>query len=227
MLKKGKKGEIMFDEARRQQMTERLDKWLQGNVREKIHEYAPFSVLGWFDDKQKAWYQREVGQIQNGIVVEIGVYGGASLLSIADICKDNHNTLFGVDPWELVKTSNGIDITGERLIQTKDKMKKIRLNLEKTIAGLGHNHITLKKGFSIDVACEFTDKSLDFVFIDGDHSYDSAWSDIRAWYPKVKIGHTLAGHDFGDPEVSRAVTNFANDKNLKFSTSCGNWIIVK
>jgi hypothetical protein len=42
----------------------------------------------------------------------------------------------------------------------------------------------------------FPDKSLDFVYIDANHTYEHVKQDIRLWSPKVKIGGILAGHDY-------------------------------
>lgn len=44
----------------------------------------------------------------------------------------------------------------------------------------------------------FDDYSLDFVYIDANHTYESVKDDINLWYPKVKINGIIAGHDFLD-----------------------------
>lgn len=49
---------------------------------------------------------------------------------------------------------------------------------------------------SIAAAHLYDDASLDFVFIDADHSYYAVAQDIDAWRPKVRSGGLLAGHDF-------------------------------
>ena len=48
---------------------------------------------------------------------------------------------------------------------------------------------------SLDAAAIFREKSLDLVFIDGDHSYQSVKNDIEAWRDKIKPGGVLCGHD--------------------------------
>ena len=48
---------------------------------------------------------------------------------------------------------------------------------------------------SIAAAATFADATLDFVFIDADHSYEAAKADIAAWKSKVKPGGILCGHD--------------------------------
>lgn len=47
----------------------------------------------------------------------------------------------------------------------------------------------------------------DLVFIDAAHDYESVKADIRRWYPLVRAGGVLAGHDFNHkwPGVQRAV----------------------
>lgn len=54
---------------------------------------------------------------------------------------------------------------------------------------------------SVDAAAMFKDEQLDFVFIDGNHSYDAVMSDLNAWYPKVHKGGIVAGHDYYDETV--------------------------
>jgi hypothetical protein len=44
----------------------------------------------------------------------------------------------------------------------------------------------------------FPAKSIDFCYIDGDHSLEGIYTDIKAWLPKVKIGGIIAGHDYKD-----------------------------
>ena len=48
---------------------------------------------------------------------------------------------------------------------------------------------------SSDAAKEFEQESVDLVFIDANHSYESVKNDIVLWLPKVKRG-VLSGHDY-------------------------------
>jgi hypothetical protein len=60
---------------------------------------------------------------------------------------------------------------------------------------------------SLEAAEHFADKSLDFVFIDADHSYEACRADIEAWLPKIKPNGIIIGHDYTDqfPGVPKAV----------------------
>jgi hypothetical protein len=61
------------------------------------------------------------------------------------------------------------------------------------------------------------DGSLDFVYIDADHSYEAAMRDIKVWRKKVRKGGIVAGHDFGyrrTPGVTKAVMHFIHRRNI-------------
>ena len=56
----------------------------------------------------------------------------------------------------------------------------------------------------------YANDSLDFVFVDADHSAHGVSMDILAWLPKIKIGGVIAGHDYENPrypELKTAVDN--------------------
>ena len=55
---------------------------------------------------------------------------------------------------------------------------------------------------SVAAAATFADASVDFVFIDARHTYDAVSEDLRAWWPKIRPGGILAGHDYGALHVS-------------------------
>jgi predicted O-methyltransferase YrrM len=54
----------------------------------------------------------------------------------------------------------------------------------------------IRKGTSVDIAATVPDRSLDFVYIDADHSKRAVLEDLRAWAPKVKSGGVISGHDY-------------------------------
>lgn len=86
------------------------------------------------------------------------------------------------------------------------------------------NHPNLIKGKSIDVASSIADESLDFVFIDADHTYESVKEDIEAWTPKVRKGGIVSGHDYymtrqGNFGVIQAVNDYVDQHGYKLQTT--------
>ena len=67
---------------------------------------------------------------------------------------------------------------------------------------------------SIVAAHQFDDDYFDFVYIDAQHEYYHVKKDIAAWWPKVKKGGTLGGHDAGTPGVTHAIREFFPDSHL-------------
>lgn len=49
---------------------------------------------------------------------------------------------------------------------------------------------------SVEAAPAVADRSLDFVYVDGNHGFDAVYADLAAWMPKVRVGGVVAGHDY-------------------------------
>lgn len=76
----------------------------------------------------------------------------------------------------------------------------------------------------------FPDESFDWIYLDATHTYAEAKRDLAAWYPKVKLGGLVSGHDYqfqaqaiGDGYifgVKDAVDEFAARRNMRvYSTT--------
>jgi len=59
----------------------------------------------------------------------------------------------------------------------------------------------IRRGLSVNVASTIPNGSLDFVYIDGNHTLPYVIADIAAWAPKVRKGGIVAGHDYGRRSV--------------------------
>lgn len=67
-------------------------------------------------------------------------------------------------------------------------------------------HIRAMKMTSLEASRWFPDESVDFIMLDGDHSYEAVKADIAAWLPKMKPGSVMSGDDYGWPGVTKAVS---------------------
>lgn len=81
--------------------------------------------------------------------------------------------------------------------------------------------IVLVTRSSIFASTLFPDGFFDFVYIDGNHNYESVKQDMSAWFPKVKKGGLMGGHDFDirnivRQDVAEAVKDFCKENNLEY-----------
>lgn len=134
--------------------------------------------------------------------VEIGVgFGGhcEALLEYRGL-----DALTGVDPYN----ANANVTAPDGLNQSEmDRVHDIALD---RLARFGRRFELLRKP-AMQAAEKFEDASLDFVFIDGDPSFNAVSGDLSAWFDKVREGGVIAGRDYDNPDqpdVQQAVDGF-------------------
>ena len=78
------------------------------------------------------------------------------------------------------------------------------------------DRFNLLKNFSNEVVDQFKDNSIDFIFIDGMHTYEHVLMDCKNFYSKIKTGGVFAGHDYSlIKEVKQAVDEFASEVGIE------------
>ncbi len=158
----------------------------------EYHEQIP----GWFDYANL--YHEQVLRARPGaIFVEIGAYLGRSTAYLASCILRSGKPIrvYVIDLWDgwfhhedqqSVPMNEGTDVFWHF-------MRNMRC------AGLDSVLCPLKMD-SVQAASLFEDGSVDFVFVDGDHGYEPVKRDLTAWFPKVRPGGVIAGHDYGNPD---------------------------
>jgi len=133
---------------------------------------------------------------------EIGCAEGETTAYLLEKCPDM--TLYAVDLWDHINPELG---GGKEYID--DKWDFIKLKQMFDDATLKYkNRLVIFQDVSWLSAERIPDESLDFVFIDASHEYESVKKDILAWMPKVKKGGLIAGHDINFDEVKWAVEEY-------------------
>jgi predicted O-methyltransferase YrrM len=133
------------------------------------------TIHGWFGFNKL--YSSMVAQFDNAKFVEVGSWKGRSASYMAvEIANSNKNIKFYcVDPW-----------TGEAKIGSKSfECEEVA---SKTLYECFLKNIEPVKDYIIPLrmlsaagSIQFEDNSLDFVFIDASHDYDSVKEDINLW----------------------------------------------
>lgn len=144
-------------------------------------------------------------------IAEIGVWKGHTSITLLHYLPSIKN-FHAVDAWlDYDDYKKSGDVKANSAIISAQMICEARLEDF-------NNKIIWHKKFSAEAANEIDDRSLDIVFIDGNHAYEYVLQDIELWKPKVKSGGILAGHDLDwkdAPGVRQAVEKiFGNDWNL-------------
>ncbi len=144
------------------------------------HTPMPIAIPNYGRDNLPSLFAELGFKLGAEIGVEIGVYS-------EQLLKDNPDLkLYSIDPWK---------VNDDYPYQTvQSKFDKSYDEARTRLAPYGNSHIIRK--FSLDAVRDFDDNSLDFVYIDGSHIFQSVTNDICEWLKKVRIGGIISGHDF-------------------------------
>lgn len=175
-----------------------------------MHGNAPLSpftgVPGWLTDDEEALLMRYAGAVgKDGQVVGIGVEYGRST---AAFLKASKAAIFGVE-----------------------LAPKAEYELNIVEASFSVDDANILVGDSKQVGKAWSFGAIDFLFIDGDHSYEGCLGDIQAWVDHVRPGGFMAFHDVAQPtnklphylhfEVERAIQEWFQFATLE------NWRLVE
>jgi len=143
-----------------------------------------------------------------GIGVEIGVFEGYFSELLLQLWKGR--LLLSIDPYREYSDAVYPDV-----LNTKQAMQdQIYEGTRQRLAGLGGRSLILR-GESLEVARLIPPGSMDFVYVDGNHSYPAVLADLQAWYSLLVPGGLMAGDDWKMPDVQKAVKEFCSDRGLE------------
>jgi hypothetical protein len=163
--------------------------------------------------------------------VEIGVQRGTFSTVLLSRWAGQHLTC--IDPWRSFDPASYHDTANVEQARQDANFETTR----QRISPFGERASQLRKT-SAEAAADFAEASLDFAYIDAQHHYEAVVEDIALWWPKVRPGGILAGHDYLDGivrgtdfGVKRAVDEFAQAQGLPVIASLEmdypSWFIVK
>jgi precorrin-6B methylase 2 len=200
-------------------------KFLMDNHDDNLYSFLDLidRVPGWQTDMQIAILSCfSARQGENKTFCEIGTWRGRSfitfLLANASLIGFSVDTFKGsLEHSEQEKNSDCI---------------RCSLNANLNAFGLT-SRVRIAQGLSTEIAKKM-DVKFDFIFIDGDHSYQGVKDDIESWYPHLKSDGFMLGHDYpaSNPdfqELKKAVDEQVrfDDRFTDFGCARGIWGAVK
>lgn len=150
--------------------------------------------------------------------VEIGVYKGDNSYSLLN--NLNLKKLYMIDPFigysEYTDNVGSLDNVYEYVVDRFCNYPNVEI-----IRDYSENAIRKIPG------------NLDFCYIDGNHRYEYVKQDLALYWPKIKHGGMLAGHDIGNGSCSehdgvvRAVSKFALKNRIQLYIDQPDWWFIK
>lgn len=194
-----------------------------------------------FHHKDQKILRHLLDQIEVSVpnILEIGCWTGQSTAVIGAYLRGNKQwsgRLNVIDPFSGTSDSKLPELANEY---------DIRAIFEHNMTMLGFMHfIKVHQGKSEDKHVFFPDDFFDFIFIDGDHKYSGVKKDLELYYPKLRRGGIICGHDYDASAwderfienefmenkhhgVIKAVNEFFGQRSLKFDHHFTCWLHKK
>ena len=169
------------------------------STRDKIIKHAKEADAGW--GKAYDFYSKVIEKYQLKTIVELGVAFGGHAESI--LKNTSIHKLYGIDPYEHMPDYE------DPMNLPQEEFEELYNFTLKRLSSFGDRYVHIRK-FSKD-AVDIIPATIDSIYIDADHSYAGVWNDLCTWFPKVRVGGIIAGHDYGHPNfpgVKQAINEF-------------------
>lgn len=157
-------------------------------------------IEGWFS--YDGLYKEAVEKAKGGeLFVEVGSFKGksSSFFAVEIINSGKKIQLDCVDTWQgSTEHQAGAPCEVKEVID--GTLYETFLNNMKPVEGY-YRPVRMP---SVEAAKQYDDNSIDFIMIDGEHSYEAVKADIQAWLPKMKSGGVMTGDDAFSDQVRRA-----------------------
>lgn len=154
-----------------------------------------------------------------GIVLELGVQRGNFSAVVVEACPEL-KALILVDAWRFLPGSYEIDPADAADPEHERAWQECRAKM------YDEQNVSMVRLLSAEAAQLFADDSLDAVYIDCDHTRQGITADLALWWPKVKPGGWLCGHDWLEVgqertwvQVREVVEEFAERRGLEILLS--------
>ncbi|TWT46787.1 class I SAM-dependent methyltransferase [Botrimarina hoheduenensis] len=129
----------------------------------------------------------------NAVVVEIGVNQGEFSQTI--LSKTSPRKLHLIDCWE--EHHEGLDYPHDGFYAKQaDHQSNFDLVRQRFAGPIATGQVAVHRGYSVPMLETLADASIDWVYVDANHSYEAVAAELAVLLRKVKPGGVIAGHDY-------------------------------
>lgn len=161
------------------------------NIKLQIADLLKAVVDGWCGE-EKAYAMAElILSTRPTLIVELGIFGGRSLLTQAIAVREMHSKalLVGVDPWRREAATEGETGGENEAWWSSVDLDDIHSKFMGHLWGFGlQDHCIVMRCTSDIASRSFCDRSIDILHIDSNHSEEVSCREVRTWLPLMKTG---------------------------------------
>jgi len=175
------------------------------HIQDAINHYVP-TLHGWLLPERGCEMADAIFETRPKLCVELGVFGGRSLISQAFALRElNHGgVVVGIDPWRVEDALDGEkDETNRKWWQNNIDIESIHRAAMKAI----WDHRLEPWCVAVRAASQYAAPmfgEIDMLFIDANHSEVASMRDVETWIPKLKAGAYCFLDDLDWPSTKRA-----------------------
>jgi predicted O-methyltransferase YrrM len=169
-------------------------------------------IKGWLSSQEAIGLYKVATLLpENATVVEIGSWQGKSTYCILSGLKSGK--VHAIDPFNASGGEDWNEDEYQQIARGIDLLETFKMNVKKFIKS---GQVVVRKGFSNQFKDEF--ETINFLFIDGDHSIKGCQEDYELYAHKIVKGGYIAFHDYhpGRPELgpTHVINEVINKENL-------------
>jgi hypothetical protein len=201
---------------------------IQNFKQEVVH--TVLGMEGWCSEEKALAFIDLILEMRPDVCVEIGVFAGRSFFPIVSTLKFlDHGTAIAIDPWDKVECLKYLDPTDDQ-----SHMKWWgKLNMDHIyylfLNTLRHHdlerHSKVIKSSSEKAASSI--QTIDFLYLDGNHSQIVSALDVALYLPKVRSGGIICVNDTLWPQMQPAVDVLIEQCEMVQLLDNGNAIIFR
>jgi len=143
--------------------------------------------------------RQDLPLILNKLKLQVGAEVGVQRALFSEHLLKNwetFQTFYAIDPW--IQQQHYEDMANVDQTQQNKLFNEASARLMKFHNPKLNKHIVILRNYSSDALQYIADESLDFLYVDARHDYKSVLEDLEMYWPKVRNGGLISGHDYKD-----------------------------
>lgn len=193
----------------------------------RIQRIVP-KLQGWCPLEKAMVMATYIYQRKPSLVVELGIFGGRSLIPMAMAVQCNgKGKAIGIDPWCKEAVVEGENAKANDEWWTNIDLEQVYINFVNTVLALNLSSVCFWQRMKSDEAIKnFRDSTIDMLHCDSNHSQQVSLNEIDQWSPKVAVGGLWIMDD-ADWDTMQKAKEYILDRGFQLKKDYVKWAVYE